>query len=228
MPQDLFIFVDESGQYSRGEYYTLVGCWCVSDNRPRHILDNARAKLASHICEVCGFSDIGELKGTKLPNNRLGTFLSTFEEFVYDDGTVASPPYPWVQSRPLKCSYHELNPELGTQLLSDYMNESDAPKALQKLALTVILRPLMNSGLLDLERVRDIRLIPDAEVWASPANRVCDLLEDSTGHDVIVETRDSSRTPGIQVADLMAYSRRNYIKDNSCKTAAKYLEEIRF
>lgn len=228
MPKDLFIFVDESGQYSQGEHYTLVGCWCVSDNRPRHILDNARAELASLICDICGFSEISELKGTKLPNDRLGSFLSTFEELVYDDGTVAGPPYPWVQSRPLRCTYHELNPELGKQLLSDYMDETEAPRALQKLALAVILRPLMNAEMLDLEHIRDIRLVPDAEVWEAPANRVCDLLNDSTGQEVLINTRDSSRTPGIQVADMMAYSRRNYIKDNSCEAAAKYLEEIRF
>jgi hypothetical protein len=226
MPQDLFIFVDESGRHSAGEYYTVAGCWCISNNEPRHILDNARADIASHICDVCGFDEIGELKGTKLPNDKLGTFLDTFRDFVYNDGTVAAPPYPWSQAHPLRCTYHECNPELGKRILSDYMTEADAPEALQKLALSVVLRPLTHAEDLDLDRIREIHLIPDAEVWDAPANRICELIDDTVGREINVETRNSSRTPGIQISDLMAYSRRSYIKDNSCKRAASLLKEL--
>lgn len=226
MPRDLFIFVDESGRHSSGEYYTVAACWCISENKPQHILDNARAATASHICDVCGFDEIGELKGTKLPNDQLGNFLETFKSFVYNDGTVADPPYPWSKDYPIRCTYHEFNPELGKRVLSDYVSKADAPEVLQKLALTVILRPLTHAEELNLERIRDIYLIPDAKVWHSPANRVCELMNDSIRWDITVETRNSSQTPGIQVSDLLAYSRRNYIKDNSCRRAAKLLEEL--
>lgn len=226
MAKKLYIFVDESGHHSRGKYYTVSSCWCLSENSPRNVLSNARGELARQISNTDGFSDIGELKGSQLPKGKIGSYLRTLEQLTHRDGTVSNPPYPWQEARPLRCSYHDFNPELGKQILSRYMTEADAPKVLQRLALARILSPLTDAAVLDLESVHEIHLVPDADVWKTPASRVCELLEDTDGPAIEVETRDSSRTPGIQIADLMAYSRRNYLKDCDCKDAANFVSEL--
>lgn len=226
MAGDLYIFVDESGQHARGQHYTVAGCWCLSNNSPQYVLDNARANLARHVSDICGFSNVKEIKGTQLPKDRLGSFLRTFETFAYEDGTVADPPYPWQQNKPFQCVYHSFNPKLGKQILADYMSEADTPKALQRLALAKILSPLTDANIVDSAEIKKIHVVPDAEVWETPANEVCNLLSELKGTRINVETRDSSRTPGIQIADLIAYSRRSYTKEGACVDAAKFIEEV--
>lgn len=223
MAEDLYIFVDESGHHARGEHYTVASCWCLSNNSPQHIFDNARADLSRHISNVRGIDNVGELKGSQLPAECLGSFLKTFESFVYEDGTVANPPYPWQENLPFRCSHHSLNPELGKRILSKYMSGANAPRVLQRLALANILSPLTQGDIVDLDRVDEIHLIPDAEVWETPANEVCDLLEELQGTEIDVETRDSNQTPGIQIADLIAYSWRSYMRDCSCEDAADFI-----
>lgn len=89
---DLYIFVDESGSISQSEHFTVASCWCLSDHGPHHILSNACAELADYTRESSdGGGKIGELKGTRLPNERLGEFLQILVKYVYDDGTVSSP-----------------------------------------------------------------------------------------------------------------------------------------
>lgn len=106
------------------------------------------------------------------------------------------------------------------------MAEADAPQVLQRLALARILSPLTDGEIIDLNQINENHLIPDAEVWKTPANEVCDQLAEIEGPKISVETRDSSRTPGIQIADLIAYSWRNYTKDGSCRDAAGYISDI--
>jgi len=224
MTEDLYIFVDESGHHARGNYYTVASCWCLSDNSPRHIFDNARADLSRHISDVRGLDSVGELKGSQLPKDCLGSFLKAFENYAYEDGTVADPSYPWKQNKPFQCSYHSFNPELGTEILSDFMTKADAPHVLQRLSLARILSPLTDADTVNLGRVNEIHLIPDAEVWRTPANEVCDLFTELNGPEINVETRDSSQTPGIQIADLIAYSWRSYAKDCSCEDAANFID----
>lgn len=224
MADDLYIFVDESGHHARGAYYTVAGCWCLSNNNPRHILDSARARLSRDISEVAGIRNVDELKGSQLPKESLGSFLDTFEKFAYEDGTVSGPPYPWQHNRPFQCSYHSFNPEVGKQILANYMAEADAPHVLQRLSLARILSPLTDANVIDLSQINNIHVIPDAEVWKTPANEVCSLFAELDGLDINVETRDSSRTPGIQIADLIAYSRRSYMKDYSCEDAANFID----
>jgi hypothetical protein len=226
MAENLYIFVDESGHHARGEDYTVASCWCLSNHSPQNVLSDAQQKRIEQVVNSCGFDEVSELKGTQLPKSKLGSFLRTFEKFAYQDDTIDKSSYLWQEERPLRCSHHEFNPDLGKQILSKYMTEIDAPEALQRLALARILSPLTDADTLNLENIREIHLIPDAEIWATPATRVCELLKDTGGPTIEVETRKSHRTPGIQIADLMAYSRRNYIKDGECEDAANFLTEL--
>lgn len=225
MADDLYIFVDESGHHARGRYYTVASCWCLSDNSPQHIFDNARAGLSRYISNVCGIDNVGELKGSQLPKEYLGSLLEVFEDFVYEDGTVSDPPYPWRQTQPFQCSYHSFNPEIGKRILANYMTEADTPHVLQRLSLARVLSPLTDANIIDLSQIGNVHIIPDAEVWKTPANEVCDLFAELDGLEIDVEIRNSSRTPGIQIADLIAYSRRSYTKDHSCKDAVDFIED---
>lgn len=227
MADDLYIFVDESGHHARGKYYTVASCWCLSNNSPQYIFDNARAGLSRHISKARGIDNVGELKGSQLPKEYLGSLLEVFEDFAHEDGTVTDPPYPWRQNTPFQCSYHSFNPEIGKRILANYMSEADAPHVLQRLSLARILSPLTDANVVDLSQIRDVHVVPDAKVWKTPANEVCDLFAELDGIDINVETRDSSRTPGIQIADLIAYSWRSYTKDHSCEDAAEFIRNRR-
>jgi hypothetical protein len=230
MVRQLYVFVDESGHYAEGRYYSVATCWCISDTSPRHVLENARGRLARDIQRQRGFDTIpSELKGSSLPSAQIGRYLELIESYAYNDGTVDSPPYPWDRDgQPLRCSRHRLNPELATEILSDFLPNPDAPKALQQLALARVLGPLTHNEKLDANAVERIRLIPDAEVWQTPAERVRELLAEMNGVSIEVETRDSAATPGIQVADLMAYASRAYAKEGDCSEAHSYLSSIDF
>jgi hypothetical protein len=224
---DLYIFVDESGSISQSEHFTVASCWCLSDHGPHHILSNARADLAEHIRKSSdGSREIGELKGTRLPNERLGEFLQMLEEYAYVDGTVSSPPSPWKQDgRPLVCSTHEFDPSVGTEILSEFMPHPNTHGALLTLALANILNPLGATHKIDISQIDRVRLILDADVWSGPASDVQQILADR-GFDLDFETRDSATTPGIQVADLMAYSSRRYTRSGDCEGAVRFLNEL--
>jgi hypothetical protein len=227
MSSTLYVFVDESGEYARGERYVVVGCWCLSNNEPRHIFDNARASLASHLVDSYGFSEgIKELKGTQLPTESLGDLLETFESFVYNDGTIPSPPYPWeTGGQPFRFSVDSFHPDTCNAVLSNFMAEVDAPGALQMLALVSILDPLLHAEYLDLSGVERLQLVLDAEVWEGPAEEVIRILDFPPSLDVGFETRDSERTPGIQIADLAAYARRRSMVRGDCAEGNEFVTE---
>lgn len=107
------------------------------------------------------------------------------------------------------------------------MAETDAPHVLQRLALAKILSPLTDANNFEVTQIDSIHVIPDAEVWETPANEVCSLFAELNELEIDVETRDSNRTPGIQIADLIAYSWRSYTKDCSCEDAANFIDNRR-
>lgn len=224
---DLYIFVDESGSISQSEHFTVASCWCLSNRGPHHILSNARADLAEYIRESSdGNREIDELKGTRLPNERLGEFLRNLEQYAHNDGTVSSPPYPWKQDgRPLVCSTHGFDPSAGTQILSEYMPQPNTPGVLQTLALANVLNPLNSPHKIDISRVDRVRLVLDADVWFGPARNIQEILADR-GFNLSFQTRDSATTPGIQVADLMAYSSRRYNQSGDCEDAVRFLDQL--
>lgn len=227
MSPALYVFVDESGDYARGERYVVAGCWCISDNRPRYIFDNARAGLVSHLYEDYDFeSGIKELKGTHLPIGAFGDLFETFERFVYDDGTVLGPPYPWqATGQPFRFTTDSFQPTACKEILSGFMTEVDAPGALQMLSLISLLDPVFHSGFLNLSRVDSLYLVLDAEVWKRPAEEVTQVLDFSEELNIEFETRDSEKTPGIQVADLAAYTRRRNLLKGDCEEGNEFVRQ---
>lgn len=210
--------MDESGNYSRGDRYTVAACWCLSEHAPRHVLDGARVNLIQHLQDAYDMGGYdGELKGNHLPNDLLGVALETFEQFVHSDGTVLSSPYPWPESGyPLKLSTDSFQPDSCKRLLSNWMNEVDAPTALQMLSLVSLIDPLYHGNRLDLSDVSSIQLVLDAEVWRSAAEEVTTVLDSPNGVPIDFEIRDSKKTPGIQFADMVAYGlRRSLIGGDS-------------
>ncbi|MFC7129877.1 DUF3800 domain-containing protein [Haloferax chudinovii] len=230
MSETLYIFVDESGQYAQGSHYVVAGCWCVSSSRPGNVFQNAVSQLVESLTTSYGYGGtVNELKGTSLPTEHLGELLRNLEQYSYNDGTVGHDGTTWNHARPFACTYHHLNPTVGTELLADYLPRPDAPQALQTLALAKILNPLHHRARIDLSDIDTIRLVPDAEVWNTPASRVSSALQQHGQleiPDIEVNTRDSAKTPGIQVSDMMAYSLRTNYKSGNCQSAERFLSEI--
>jgi hypothetical protein len=105
------------------------------------------------------------------------------------------------------------------------MPQPNTPGVLQTLALAKVLNPLDSTHKIDISRVNNVRLILDADVWSGPASKIQQILTDRE-FNLTFETRDSAKTPGIQVADLMAYSSCRYTQSGDCADAAKFLSEL--
>lgn len=102
------------------------------------------------------------------------------------------------------------------------MPQPNTPGVLQTLALAKVLNPLDSAHKIDISRIDRVRLILDADVWSDPASKIQQILADRK-FNLTFETRDSAKTPGIQVADLMAYSLCRHTQSGDCSEAARFL-----
>lgn len=227
MSEDLHIFVDESGDYAHGDRYVVAACWCISHNKPRHIFDNARANLVKHLQDGYGYEKkIKELKGNQLPNEHLRSIMDTFEQYVRQDGTVEGPPYPWKEmGQPFRYSTDSFRPGPCKEILMNHMSEVDAPGALQRLSLISVLSPLSISDQIDTSHIDNVNLILDAEVWKQPARDVLQVIDLPNNTEVNFSTRDSENIPGIQIADIAAYTRARRLRYGDCHSASKFVQD---
>ncbi|QKY20369.1 hypothetical protein B4589_008240 [Halolamina sp. CBA1230] len=111
--------------------------------------------------------------------------------------------------------------------MADYVDDLDLPRVVQSFALDAVLKPLVHPEQVHIdESIDTISVLLDSTTWKQPASDyVRESVQDT---ELNLETRDSRSIPGIQIADLAAYSwRRNYT-EGDCGTAAGVLHDLRF
>ena len=106
MPRYLYIFVDESGNPSSGEYYVVAGAWCISEE------PNPSRTLQSTVDTLAGVADsqressgsVSELKGSKLPTEVLLSVIACLRNGgpAYDDTSVEHQRLPWESNPPIR------------------------------------------------------------------------------------------------------------------------------
>lgn len=97
MARRLYGFVDESGNHSRCDCYTVIACWCVSDyDAPSEVLKPTKRKIASNVVEVSG-----ELKGTRIEPQTVSTTIKYMENIVSEGCTIDQYNLPWGGDYPI-------------------------------------------------------------------------------------------------------------------------------
>lgn len=233
MSRYLYIFVDESGNPSSGEYYVVAGAWSISDE------PNPSRALQSTVDALAGIPNsrpISELKGSQLPIESLLSVIECLDGGpAYDDPSVKQQQLPWTGSLPIRFTIHSLNPDLGIEILKEALGGSDLnagsphPETLQSLSLATILNPLIQAEMIDIIHIDQIRVVLDAQVWQTPTERIeagLDVVENAP-ENLTFETRDSAQTPGLQVADLAAYTWGRQLRVGDCGNGVARLDRLR-
>lgn len=219
----LYVFIDESGHHATGKHYSVAAAWCLSDRaRTMRVLEATRDRMADHIGAT------GELKGASTPPSKLDSVIPSMTDYGFRDSSVVHKRVPWATEEPIRHTIHDANPAVAKQVIGDITGQPlDAPELLQTLALSRVLNPLFYPDRLDASVFDEAIIILDSETWQHPATRLAESI-DTVGADVpdelTFETRDSQSTPGIQIADLAAYSWLRHRKVGDCKAAVRAIK----
>lgn len=232
MPNTLYIFVDESGNDTRGDYYGVTGCWCLSENNNfTEVLDPTVQRL-SNVAEGAyrQSRSISELKGAELPSDILEAVITSIDGIAFDDTTVLHSEVPWRITHPLRYTITTINPTVGAKVLTNLVDHDlDAPVAVKSLLLISILDPLFHEEIVDSDRYDEVKVILDADVWDGPSEYVQSALDEVyPSNDVVFSTEDSKRTPGLQLADIAVYSWCRHLREGDCERAVDQVEQYRF
>jgi hypothetical protein len=210
MSSTLYAFIDESGNPSNGDYYVVACCWCVSDrDSPEEVLRGSLDEIITGAEGMLhGDNSVNELKGSKLPTEVLiGLFENYIPHIGYDDPTIRSVHLPWNRSQPFMYSIHTLNPNLGNEILEDVFGDYDTSvRTLKTMSLASVLNPAIDGGWMNNQRINQISVTLDSDVWKRPAENLEKAL-DVLNHDfkITFNTNTSHSVPGLQIADIGAY-----------------------
>lgn len=233
MSRILYIFVDESGNPSDGSYYVVAGSWCISErNNPNEVLRPTIDRLITTAeASLHHEGNLSELKCSKLPTEVINNIASCLNSVEYEDQSIEHTKLPWGISYPIRFSFHSTNSQVGTELLSDLLgNFPQSVFALKTLALGTILNPVFQSGQVDNSQFDKIVIILDADPWKNPGEKMEQMLE-TIGVltcPIEINTADSNAIPGLQLADLAAYSWARHERKGDCGSTVKKFHQLRF
>lgn len=228
----LYVFVDESGEPNTDRCYAVSGCWIVSErSNPNDVLMPTKDRLIGTIeGSERGKDSISELKGAATPPPVLDALFSYLRTGIHDDSTIRQSGFPWQVSKPMRYTLHDVNSDAATDAISNLVGPRQAGETLKTLALASILAPLRHEDRIDTAELDQVNVYLDATVWQNPARRLTEVssLTASDLQPLSFDIRDSKGTPGIQLADLAAYSWRRNLLYADCETAASTLNDFRF
>lgn len=228
----LYVFVDESGEPNTDRCYSVAGCWVVSERPdPNDILMPTKDRLIATVeGSEYGRDSISELKGAATPPSVLDSLFTYLRTGIHDDSTIRQSRFPWQVSKPIRYTLHDVNSEAGTDAIANLVGPQQAGETLKTLALASILTPLRHERRIKTDQFDEVKVYLDAQVWQNPAQRLTEVSTLTTDdfQPLSFDTRDSKGTPGLQLADLAAYSWRRNLLHSDCETAASTLNDFRF
>ena len=221
----LYICVDESGNHSQDSCYVVAGCWFVSERtRVSDVLTPTKDKLLDGLKRLKSSSKPpNELKGAAMRPAELSHTVSELTNEVYNDKTIIGRT-PWRQEYPVGFTGTTLNGELFRSAVEDYHGRLTGLELLQVAAISSVLNPVFHTST-DLSIVDSVRVVFDATTWKRVSDHTKQFVDDQK---FTFETRDSRSVPGIQFADLAAYSWRRQETEVDCLGAIEALEGVRF
>lgn len=233
MSRTLYGFIDESGNPSSGNYYVVACCWCLSErNSPNEVLRSSLDTLLETAEDLRHNPEpLGELKSSSLPPAVLENLFEGFvPEIGYDDPTITVARPPWERAQPFRYSIHSLNPDVGNEILRGVLgNHGTSVRALKTLSLASVLNPVFVDNRIDNNVFDDLSVVLDADVWKGPAESLKEALDIvDVNLQVEFRTMDSRAVPGLQMADLGAYTWARHMRSGDCERGAKTIHNLRF
>jgi hypothetical protein len=226
----LYVFIDESGVPGEGSFFTVAGFWCVSDRQPPAVLQSSKDKLLEQMnTNYARREPESELKGSQIRNNGLDVLFSMLESTFREDDSIHQNPPVWSDGRVLRYTANNLNPGLMNSLIRDVSGiDRQSPHMLQTFLLSSILNPVLDNHLVDCSPVESVQVVLDAETWEAPANYIDTGLSqiENVPDNVEFTIRDSKSTPGIQFADVAAYSWAQYATEGRCEMPADIIGDL--
>lgn len=232
--------MDESGNHSQDDYFVVAGCWGISDrSKPTEVFDPTVQRLSSLATQARGGDPISELKGSQLSPDILEALLQTLLEDAVDDQTLRQDQQLWQRNLPFRYSITCTQPLVLTEILSDEIgNELQAMEAVKSTMLLSVIDPVFRTGRLTALTVDKVVVVLDSEMWQSPAKslkraiaRTDDIDEPAVCDptEIQFKTVDSVQAPGIQLADLAAYSWARYLREGDYSVAVETINrQFRF
>ncbi len=202
MTDHLYLFVDESGNCSRGSYYTVAACWCLSDQSNLHKVGQSTVgQLLTTVNQKLENFQASELKGSRLPTDILNHVVPCIEQFAYDDNTIKQARPPWETACPLRYSIKQLHTDLALEIIGNsFDSQLDCAQKLQSLSLISAINPLLHNQIVAHDTFTEVTIVLDSDTWKNPSEEVDELLSgiDLLDHPVNFELRDSTKVPGLQ------------------------------
>ena len=214
MGRRVYLYVDESGNHSRTDCYTVAACWCLSEyDTPTEVLKPTVRRLKA---EILHQEERGELKGEDMDTDTLHSIFQYIPIVVANDETVHTYNLPWGRNQPVGYTIYDADSDLGKRISENYFGEARSGITPQLLALVSIVSPLLRMEGPDHAPIESRHVILDGTTWEKPRFKLRGLLDGiDWAPEIHLETRQSHTVPGIQLADLAAHFRRRYLLDGS-------------
>lgn len=224
----MYVFIDESGNHTRRDCYVVAGCWCVSDESDLgRVLRPTKNRISDNVVfDGDGPSPGRELKGARLSESKLDSTFAYMRNILRMDGTINSRDAPW-NDFPIAYTVYDSDSDVGRGITERHLGEGRSQMSSQLIGLASITSPILRLGEQIAPSIDSYQIVLDAATWDRPSARL-ESIVGSLGWapSVSFETRDSERVPGIQLADIAAYSRRKRLRDGSCSEAMRYLHRL--
>lgn len=221
----LYVFVDESGNHSQRDCYVVAGCWCLTDvTKPSHVLKPTKRKLASWLLS----DERTELKGEKFDEGTLGHVFSSIRGAVTDDDSIDQYDHPWDANSPITYTLYDSESELGNAITERHLGESGTGTTPQVIALASVIAPLFRFERQVNAPIRSYHVVLDDTTWERPRftlSRMMDTIDRMP--DVRFVTAKSHSTPGVQLADIGAFVRRQQLREGTPGTVHRDLNRLR-
>lgn len=172
-----------------------------------------------------------EIKSASIPDDVLDALAGALRGNLESDSTIMSSSSVWSNDLPMRYSTYDSIPDVSTGIFEDILSNSfSGGQANRTVSLVSILSPLFRESLTDLESVDEIRVVLDASPWQGPVSQVEGSLSmyPDLADDIVFEIGDSRGVPGLQLADMAAYSWGRRQRNGTCGVAAGKVSNWRF
>lgn len=225
---ELYVFVDESGNHTRRDCYVVAGCWCISSSSDLgRILRPTKNRISDNVVfDTDGASPGREIKGSMVSEAKLNSIFAYMRNVVDRDKTIDTRNYPW-ENFPVAFTVYDSDSDVGRGVSRQYLGESRSQMPPQLFGLSSVISPALRIGEQISSSIDGYRVILDAETWERPRAQLESVVRSiDWAPSVEFSIRDSERTPGIQLADLAAHSRRKRLREGVCHEAMRYLNKL--
>lgn len=221
---EIYVFIDESGNHSTADCYTLAGVWCLTEyDHAEEILKPTRDRIANQVAEADG-----ELKGENLSNTRLNSCLYYARKVFEQDESLVSTDM-WGTEYPVGLSVYDSDTETAQKIAMRYLGESgNASVATQLVALASATSPMLRLHVHAPVEIEGSTVVLDGTTWQRAGETLRNIYRSIDGSlDIDFVYRDSKNTPGIQIADLVAHARRLRLTSGDCVRGSAVVNEMR-